>query len=268
MVRSGTTMALRVAARQYRRYAQRHQPPPLAPNAGRQAHPVSHSHAEPPHGTAPAAALPAGAPGANDPHRGTIMALLAAVRGHPVSAAACILGILSLTLTVAHILTLTTAATAGGVLYFAVGEHVANPDVVFGSMPIADFLAGCTSFNLTDSGLTSLQRYPTLNCLRTMGPEDAEGNKTPTTWEAWESFCTEHRLPDTFKEAAAEHVVVELAVNNFFKWREVEEDGILTWAQLEARDRRAAARQNPSLKRPDTHRTQRALRLLQGDIVH
>ena len=90
---------------------------------------------------------------------------------------------------------------------FEVGEHVANETVAFGSMPIADFIA---VFNLPDTAKEVLEAYATLNCLRTMGAEDEEGNKTPTTQDVWESFCKEHRLPDGFKDAAAEHVVCDV----------------------------------------------------------
>ena len=93
---------------------------------------------------------------------------------------------------------------------FEVGEHVANETVAFGSMPIADFIAGCTAFSLPDTAKEVLGAYATLNCLRTMGAEDEEGNKTPTTQDVWESFCDEHGLPDGFKDAAAEHVVCDV----------------------------------------------------------
>ena len=93
---------------------------------------------------------------------------------------------------------------------FKVGEHVASEKVAFGSMPIADFIAGCTAFNLPDTAKEVLGAYATLNCLRTMGAEDEEGNKTPTTQDVWESFCDEHGLPDGFKDAAAEHVVCDV----------------------------------------------------------
>ena len=137
---------------------------------------------------------------------GATEALRVAVGGHPVSAAGFILTTL-LALAVTHTL---TPATAGGALFFEVGEHVASPDVVFGSMPVADFVAGCTAFNLPDTAKEVLGAYATLNCLRTMGAEDEEGNKTPTTQDVWESFCDEHGLPDGFKDAAAEHVVCDV----------------------------------------------------------
>ena len=190
--------------------------------------------------------------------------------GHPVSAAVFILATL-LALALTHIL---TPATAGGALLFEVGEHVASPDVVFGSMPVADFVAGFTA-NLSDTAKVALSSYATLNCLRTMGPED----KTPTTWEMWESFCTKHGLPDGFKDSAAEHVVcdvdcpahftithgtqvVQRAVDNFFRWKKVSDRaGVLPWAALQRLDSEAEEGE-------DRLRAQRALRLLQGDVVH
>eukprot|EP00754_Rhynchopus_humris_P028641 Rhum_TRINITY_DN15169_c5_g1::Rhum_TRINITY_DN15169_c5_g1_i3::g.139666::m.139666 len=249
-MRSGATIVLRVATRQFRRSAHQQQPPPpLASN--RQAHP-SHPRTEAPHSTAPPAAPPAGAP--EDPHRarsGTMMmALLAvrAVREHPASAAACILALALALLSLAHVLALTTA---GGVVYFAVGDHVASPDVLFGSMPTTDFVAGFADFDIPDAAKQCLESYPTLGCLRMMGPEDEDGEKTATTQEVWASFCRRHKLPSAFKRAAAEHVVVERAVDNFFAWKGVTWSlGPFTWAKLDAGERR------------------RALRLLQGDIVH
>ena len=160
-----------------------------------------------------------------------------------------------------------------GKVSFKVGEHVANEKVAFGSMPTADFIAGCTSFNLSDGAKKALATYATLNCLRMMGPEE-EGDTTHTTWDVWVSFCKEHKLPDEFKKAAAEHVVcavdvpcllhgtqvVERAVDNFFRWREVSDTGgVLKWSALANLDCGVGT---------DTKRTRRALRLLQGDTVH
>ena len=56
--------------------------------------------------------------------------------------------------------------------------------------------------------------------------------------------------------------VVERAVDNFFRWKKVSDRaGVLTWAALQWLDSKAEEGE-------DRRRAQRALRLLQGDVVH
>eukprot|EP00754_Rhynchopus_humris_P006030 Rhum_TRINITY_DN12957_c0_g1::Rhum_TRINITY_DN12957_c0_g1_i1::g.55643::m.55643 len=117
---------------------------------------------------------------------------------------------------------------------WSMDSKVAGDAILFGDKKTERFLAQRLFGVSSEQADRITTAFPTLNCLRTMGPEDENNDKTPTTEEVWVNFCTEHKLPDTFKDAAAEHVVVEHAVDSFFKWKKVSHPGgLLTWATLQ-----------------------------------